>query len=42
MTMNYENVFNMIHQREHHKLDEWKEFVAILKELPYIKELLEE
>lgn len=42
ITMNYENVFNMIHQREFHKLDEWKEFVAILKELPYIKELLEE
>ena len=40
--MNYENVFNMIHQREFHKLDEWREFVAILKELPYIKELLEE
>lgn len=42
ITMNYENVFNMIHQREFHKLDEWKEFVAILKELPYIKGLLEE
>ena len=40
ITMNYENVFNIIHQREHHKLDEWKEFVTILKELPYIKELL--
>lgn len=39
ITMNYENVFNMIHQREHHKLDEWKEFVTILKELPYIKEI---
>ena len=40
--MNYENVFNMIHQREFHKLDEWREFVSVLKELPYIKELLEE
>lgn len=40
ITMNYENVFNIIHQREHHKLDEWKEFVTILKELPYIKALL--
>ena len=39
ITMNYENVFNMIHQREHHKLDEWREFVDILKELPYIKEI---
>lgn len=39
ITMNYENIFNMIHQREHHKLDEWCEFVGILKELPYIKEI---
>lgn len=39
ITMNYENSFNMIHQREHHKLDEWCEFVGILKELPYIKEI---
>lgn len=39
ITMNYENVFNIIHQREHHKLDEWKEFVSVLKELPYIKKI---
>jgi len=39
VTMNYENVMNMIHQRENHKLDEWREFVEILKELPYVKEI---
>lgn len=39
VTMNYENVFNMIHQRENHKLDEWKEFVKILKSLPYVMEI---
>ena len=39
VTMNYENVVNMIHQREFHKLDEWREFVKILKGLPYIKEI---
>lgn len=37
--MNYENVFNMIHQRENHRLPEWREFVEILKTLPYVKEI---
>jgi hypothetical protein len=31
VTMNYENVVSMINQRENHKLDEWNEFVAELK-----------
>lgn len=39
ITMNYENAVNMIKQRCNHKLDEWREFVEILKELPYIKEI---
>lgn len=39
VTMNYENVFSMIHQRENHKLDEWRDFVEILKTLPYIEEI---
>ena len=39
VTMNYENVVNMIHQSEFHKLDEWREFVRILKGLPYIAEI---
>ena len=41
VTMNYENVVNMIHQREHHKLDEWREFTNILRDLPYIKPIME-
>lgn len=42
VTMNYENVISMIHQRTGHKLDEWNTFVDILKDLPYIKEITEE
>lgn len=41
ITMNYENVFNIIHQRTGHKLDEWNNFVEILKNLPYVKEIME-
>lgn len=41
VTMNYENVVNMINQRTGHKLDEWNEFVEILKGLPYVKEITE-
>ena len=41
VTMNYENVVNMVHQRTGHKLDEWNEFVEILKDLPYVKEITE-
>jgi len=39
ITMNYENVINMIKQRTGHKLDEWNNFVNILKTLPYITEI---
>ena len=41
ITMNYENVISMIHQRTGHKLTEWNEFVDILKDLPYIKAITE-
>lgn len=41
VTMTYENAYSMIHQRAGHKLDEWRTFVEILKELPYMKELLD-
>lgn len=37
----YENALTMIHQRKNHKLDEWRKFVDILKDLLYMKELLE-
>lgn len=39
ITMNYENVFTIICQRSGHKLDEWNQFVDILKKLPYIEEI---
>lgn len=40
ITMNYENIVSMIHQRENHKLDEWREFVNILRGLPYVKQIM--
>ena len=40
ITMNYENVVTMIKQRTGHKLDEWNEFVSILKDLPYVEEII--
>ena len=41
VTMNYENVFNIIHQRDGHKLDEWHTLINELKKLPYVIELLD-
>lgn len=41
ITMNYENVLNMIHHRSHHKLTEWSvDFINWAKTLPYANELL--
>ena len=40
ITMNYENVITMIKQRTGHKLNEWNTFVTILKNLPYISEIM--
>ena len=41
ITMNYENVLNMIQQRSHHKLTEWSvDFMNWAKTLPYADELL--
>lgn len=42
VTMNYENVVNIIRQRSGHKMSEWNEFVDVLKDLPYIREIMEE
>ena len=39
ITMNYENVVSMIRQRTGHKLDEWNEFVMVLEDLPYVREI---
>lgn len=41
ITMNYENALNILHQRSHHKLDEWKVLCNELRNLPYIKEFEE-
>lgn len=40
LTMNYEVAATMIKQRTGHKLDEWNEFVKVLKELPYMVEIM--
>ena len=48
VTMNYENVLTMIHQRQNHKLNEWSgkdnidvpNFMSWAKRLPYAKVLL--
>jgi len=39
VTMTYENVMNMLDYREGHKLDEWREFCKILKQLPYVDKI---
>ena len=49
VTMNYENLLSMIHQREHHKLTEWsgsgddfahESFIKFAKSLPYMQDFL--
>lgn len=48
VTMNYENVYTMVHQRYTHKLNEWsgkdapwhENFVSWARSLPYAKELI--
>lgn len=40
VTMNYENVRSMVHQRAHHKLSEWNQFVEWAHTLPYANELI--
>ena len=42
VTMNYENVVNIINQRRGHRLDEWNTFCDILRDLPYVKEVMNE
>lgn len=39
--MSYEVVVKIIDERSGHRLDEWNDFVEILKNLPYIKEITE-
>lgn len=41
VTMNYENILNMVRQRKNHKLSEWsKSFISWAKSLPYANKLL--
>ena len=41
ITMNYENILNMVRQRSNHKLSEWsKSFIEWAKTLPYAEELI--
>ena len=40
VTMSYENVLNIIHQRKNHKLREWHKLCDALMDLPYIKEFV--
>jgi hypothetical protein len=40
VTMNYENLRNMYHQRKGHKLTEWHSFCEWVESLPYAKELI--
>lgn len=48
VTMNYENLFSMVHQRGSHKLNEWsggddealENFISWVKALPYANELI--
>ena len=40
ITMNYENVLNIIHQRSNHKLSEWNWLIEQFKDLPYSYDLL--
>lgn len=48
VTMSYENIFNMIHQRKNHRLNEWsgkdnpqnENFIKWARSLPYAQELL--
>ena len=41
ITMNYENILNMVHQRSKHRLVEWSEsFIDWAKSLPYAEKLI--
>ena len=40
VTMNYENIRTMVHQRKGHKLTEWHQFIDWAHTLPYAEELI--
>ena len=41
ITMNYENIYSILHQRKGHKLTEWKEFINWAESLPNVKVLFD-
>lgn len=40
LTLTYENLYNIVHQRKGHKLSEWKSFLNWASNLPYAKDLI--
>lgn len=40
--LNYEVIARIIQQRKGHKLEEWKQLIDVLKQLPYINEIMGE
>lgn len=40
VTLNYENLINIVHQRRGHKLTEWQQFIDWAHLLPYASELI--
>ena len=41
ITTTWTGIVRLVHDRENHKLEEWREFNDILKELPYVKRIME-
>ena len=39
ITLNYEVLLNMYHARKDHKLDEWRVFCDVIKNMPYFEEI---
>ena len=43
LCLSYETIFKIIRERTGHKLDEWRDFIEVMKrELPYVKEIIGE
>lgn len=43
LCLSYETIFKIIRERTGHKLDEWRDFIEVMKrELPYVKQIMGE
>lgn len=43
LCLSYETIFKIIRERTGHKLDEWRDFIEVIKrELPYVKQIMGE